>query len=78
MCTDKRTARNGGRADIARFAAANPCRNRGADRQIRTGLSNAARPERGLPTTTLCRLIEHAVDLARHDEIVLVQSLDLL
>jgi hypothetical protein len=24
------------------------------------------------------RLIEHAVDLARHDEIVLVQSLDLL
>jgi hypothetical protein len=31
-----------------------------------------------LSTTTLCRLIEHAVDLARHDEIVLVQSLDLL
>ena len=39
---------------------------------------NAPRPGRGLPTTTLCRLIEHAVDPARHDEIVLVQSLDLL
>ena len=89
-------------AHIARFAAAYPCLNRGADFRflannrranprstgygIRAGRGGIGlRPgedgPRFLDPTELSRLsrpIEHAVDLARHDEVVLVQSLDLL
>ena len=42
--------------------------------QVRTGLGLSIQPE----LSRLSWPIEHAVDLARHDEVVLVQSLDLL
>src|SRR5262245_5076846 len=86
---------------IARFAAAYPCLNRGADfrslakrlangprfaldgfamRVVNGGTCAAAAGRRRTPGCPINRElsppIEHAVDLARHDEIVLVQSLD--
>src|SRR5262249_56808981 len=42
--------------------------------QVRTDLGFSIQPK----LSRLSRPIEHAVDLARHDEVVLVQSLDLL
>src|SRR5215831_8476256 len=88
---------------IARFAAAYPCLNRGADfrslakrlangprfaldgfaiRVVKRGTCAAAAGRRRTPgcpiNRELSRPIEHAVDLARHDEVVLAQSFDLL
>src|SRR5262245_3921553 len=52
-----------------------------AMRVVKRGARAAAAGGRGVPgcpiNPELSRLIAHAVDLARHDEVVLVQSLDL-
>ena len=83
-------------AHIARFAAAYPCLNRGADFRflannrranprstryaIRAGkneieLRPQARTDIGFSIEPkLSRLIEHAIDLARHNEVVLVHG----
>jgi hypothetical protein len=61
-------------AHIARFAAAYPCLNRGADFRFLAN-NRRANPSSIQPKLSrLSRPIEHAIDLARHNEVVLVHG----